>query len=173
MEILNFKCDIYQYKQSLIERAIAYTHDEDDAEDLVQDTFIKAFRFYSSFQQGTNVRAWLFTILKNTFLNHYYKSKRKRELVDNDGDLSYAQLASSASVNGGTSKFMIDDIQMALLMLPEDCRFCFCRYFEGFKYHEISAELGIPLGTVKTKIHTARIILKKILVNYRLSASTY
>ncbi|UKT65279.1 RNA polymerase sigma factor [Pedobacter mucosus] len=173
MDILNFNCDIYQYKQLLFDRAFAYTHDEDDAADLVQDTFVKAFRFSESFQSGTNVRAWLFTILKNTFLNHYYKIKRKKELVDSDGDLSYAQLASSASLNSGSSKFMMDDIQKALLCLPEDCRFCFCRYFEGYKYHEISAELNIPLGTVKTKIHTARLILKKLLKSYRISTSTY
>lgn len=173
METLNFNCDIYQYRQLLLDRAISYTHDNDDAADLVQDTFIKAFRFSASFQSGTNVRAWLFTILKNTFLNHYYKVKRKKELVDNDGDLSYAQLAPSASLNSGSSKFMMDDIQRALLSLPEDCRFCFCRYFEGYKYHEISEELNIPLGTVKTKIHTARILLKKMLKNYRSVSLTY
>ncbi|WP_293788479.1 sigma-70 family RNA polymerase sigma factor [uncultured Pedobacter sp.] len=167
MDTLNFNCDIYQYRQPLFDRALAYTHDEDDAADLVQDTFMKAFRFSAKFEMGSNVRAWLFTILKNTFLNHYYKVKRKNEMIQQEDDLTSVQLVPSASLNGGATKFIMEDIQKSLNALPEDCRFCFCRYFEGYKYHEIAAELDIPLGTVKTKIHVARGLLKKMLKNYK------
>lgn len=97
MDSLNFNCDIYQYRQPLFDRALAYTHDEDDAADLVQDTFMKAFRFSAKFEMGSNVRAWLFTILKNTFLNHYYKVKRKNEMIQQEDDLTSVQLAPSAS----------------------------------------------------------------------------
>ncbi|WP_316799907.1 RNA polymerase sigma factor [Pedobacter frigidisoli] len=167
METLNFECDIYKYKQPLFDKALSYTRDEDEAADLVQDTFMKAFRFSAKFELGSNIRAWLFTILKNTFLNHYHKVKRKNDLVQQEDDLSSAQLVISATSNAGAGKFMMEDIQKALTALPEDCRYCFCRYFEGYKYHEISNELNIPLGTVKTKIHIARGLLKKMLRNYK------
>lgn len=167
METLNFDTDIYQYKQPLLDRALAYTRDEDEAADLVQDTFVKAFRFSAKFELGTNVRGWLFTILRNTFLNHYHKSKRKSEVIQQDEELTSSQLYMSSFSNAGTAKFMMEDIQKSLNALPEDCRYCFCKYFEGYKYHEIAEDLGIPLGTVKTKIHVARGLLKKMLKNYR------
>ncbi|MBC6112595.1 RNA polymerase sigma factor [Pedobacter fastidiosus] len=171
MESLNFNCDIYQYKQPLLDRAFAYTRDEDDAADLVQDTFMKAFRFSAKFELGSNVRAWLFTILKNTFLNHYHKVKRKNEMVTQGDELTSVQLFQSATSNSGTNKFMMEDIQKALSCLPEDCRYCFTRYFEGYKYHEIADEMNIPLGTVKTKIHVSRHLLKKMLKNYNVGVN--
>ena len=167
METLNFNCDIYQYRQPLFDRALAYTRDEDDAADLVQDTFMKAFRFSAKFEMGSNVRAWLFTILKNTFLNHYYKVKRKNEMIQQEEDLTSIQLVPSASFNGGAAKFMMEDIQKSLNALPEDCRFCFCRYFEGYKYHLIAYYIYIPLCNVNTILLLSIGLLIKMLNIYK------
>lgn len=87
-------------------------------------------------------------------------------MIQQEDDLTSVQLVPSASANGGSAKFMMEDIQRSLNLLPEDCRFCFCRYFEGYKYHEIADMLEIPIGTVKTRIHVARGILKKYLKTY-------
>ncbi|WP_421939346.1 sigma-70 family RNA polymerase sigma factor [Pedobacter sp.] len=164
---LNFNTEIYQYHLPLYEKAVSYTRDEATAADLVQDTFVKAFRFSDSFQTGSNVRAWLFTILKNTFYNDYRREQKRAAVLVQDAEITNAQLSHSAHENRGNAKFMMEDIQRALSVLPEEARYCFCRYFEGYKYHEIAADLNIPLGTVKTRIHVARELLKRQLKAYR------
>ncbi|SES22232.1 sigma-70 family RNA polymerase sigma factor [Pedobacter rhizosphaerae] len=164
---LNFNTEIYKYRAPLYEKAVFYTRDEATAADLVQDTFVKAFRFADSFQLGSNVRAWLFTILKNTFYNDYRRDQKRAAVITADDEVSNAQLHHSAHENRGSAKFIMEDIQRALLCVPEESRYCFCRYFEGYKYHEIAEELNLPLGTVKTRIHVARELLKKQLKAYR------
>jgi RNA polymerase sigma factor (sigma-70 family) len=166
MNNLSLDLQICEHKSSLDLFARKFTNDLDDANDLVQDTMIKAIKYASMFKEGTNLRAWLFTIMKNTFINGYKKDSRKNSLMDTTDDLTSAQLKRSAATNLGENKFMMDDINGAMKGLQPEYSTPFLMYFEGYKYHEIAEELKIPIGTVKTRIYMARQILKNNLKMY-------
>ncbi|WP_317040127.1 RNA polymerase sigma factor [Pedobacter rhizosphaerae] len=104
--------------------------------------------------------------LKNTFVNSYRKDKKRNQTLKCEEELSSAALLPSSTGNKALNSFVMADIQAALSKLPESYRIPFVRYFEGYKYHEIAQEMGIPLGTVKTHIYHARIQLKKHLQIY-------
>ncbi|RDC58148.1 RNA polymerase sigma factor [Pedobacter chinensis] len=166
MTQIEFNNMVNSHSSSLRLHALNFTKDVEDANDLVQDTMLKAIRFYQNFEEGTNFKGWLFVIMKNTFINNYRKNTKAKILITQDDDISSANLLLSAEKNGSVSKMIVDDIQKALDHLPEAYSIPFIKYFEGFKYHEIADELQIPLGTVKTRIHVAREMLKKYLKMY-------
>lgn len=145
----------------------------DDAKDLVQDTYFKAFRFIESFQKGTNAKAWLFRILKNSFINDYRKKTKEPNKVDYQEVESYYN---SEDVNRQITpdlrvdalKDMIgDEISNALNALDVDFRtvIILCD-LEGFKYEEMAKILDIPIGTVRSRLHRARQLLKEKLSEY-------
>lgn len=149
------------------------TLDRDDAKDLVQDTYFKAFRFIESFQRGTNAKAWLFRILKNSFINDYRKKVKEPNKVDyqevesfyNSDDVD-RQITSDLRVDA--LKDMIgDEISNALNALDVDFRtvIILCD-LEGFKYEEMAKILDIPIGTVRSRLHRARQLLKEKLSEY-------
>lgn len=149
------------------------TLDRDDAKDLVQDTYFKAFRFIESFQRGTNARAWLFRILKNSFINDYRKKTKEPNKVDYQEVESYynsedvdRQITPDLRVDA--LKDMIgDEISNALNSLDVDFRtvIILCD-LEGFKYEEMAKILDIPIGTVRSRLHRARQLLKDKLSQY-------
>jgi len=155
------------HASALHSHAMQFTKDPDEAKDLVQDTLLKGIRFCHNFDQGTNIKGWLYVIMRNTFINNYRSNKKRSEMVTTEEEISSAQLLKSSSRNASESGFVISDIQRALNSIPPAFSIPFQRYFEGYKYHEIAEELDIPLGTVKTRIHQARLELKKYLKNYR------
>ncbi len=167
-ETLNFNSLIEQYRTKLRAYAMGFTHDEDDADDLIQDTLMKAFTYFSNFKSGTNFRAWLFTIMKNTFINNYRKATRTQGIVITEDDISANNLMHSATSNLGELKFINEDIARALHTLPPNLYEPFMKYFEGYKYHEIAEAYQMPVGTVKTRIHHARQQLKKYLKIYEI-----
>ena len=149
------------------------TLDSDDAKDLLQDTYLKAFRFIDSFQQGTNAKAWLFRILKNSFINDYRKKTKEPSKVDyqevesfyNSEDVD-RQITPDLRVEA--LKDMIgDEISNALNALDVDFRtvIILCD-LEGFKYDEMAKILDIPIGTVRSRLHRARNLLKEKLSEY-------
>lgn len=149
------------------------TLDADDAKDLVQDTYLKAYRFVESFQRGTNAKAWLFRILKNSFINDYRKKSKEPSKVDyqevetyyNSEDLD-RQITPDLRVD--SLKDMIgDEISNALNSLDVDFRtvIILCD-LEGFKYEEMAKILDIPIGTVRSRLHRARNLLKEKLSEY-------
>jgi len=143
-----------------------FTHDVEDANDLVQDTLIKAIRYHHLYKVGTNLQGWLYTIMKNTFINHCRAGARKNAIIQNTEAYTSEHLSKSATSNKGENTFLRKDIQTALSSLQPGYSLPFLRYFEGYKYHEIARELGIPIGTVKTRIHMARKKLKRSLKMY-------
>jgi len=167
MKAKEFAREAEKVERLLFSHAMTFTRDEDDAKDLVQETMLKGVRFCERFDPATNLKAWLFVIMRNTFINNYRKAKAKQELITTEEEITYAQLAKSASSNGAVSSFALGDIGKAMDSLTDAYRIPFQRYFEGYKYEEIAAELGIPLGTVKTRIRQAREQLKKYLKMYR------
>lgn len=158
---------ISNHRSCLESFAMRFTKDLEDAQDLVQDTVVKAIRYHHLYKQGTNFRAWLYTIMKNTFINDYRKGRRKSALIETSEDLTSYQLQGSAANNQGTNKLVMEDINKALEHLQPEYSGPFLKYFEGYKYHEIAEQQGIPIGTVKTRIHVARQVLKERLKMYR------
>jgi len=147
--------------------ALKFTKDIDDANDLVQDTIVKALHYQSLYKEGTNLRGWLYTIMRNTFINNHRGLKKRMSVIDTSEELSSAQLSNSAARNLGESKFIQEDINKALQGLQFEYSMPFLRYFEGYKYQEIADELNIPIGTVKTRIFVARQYLKEKLKQYK------
>jgi RNA polymerase sigma-70 factor (ECF subfamily) len=149
------------------------TLDEDDAKDLLQDTYLKAFRFIDSFQQGTNAKAWLFRILKNSFINDYRKKSKEPSKVDYQEVESYynsedvdRQITPDLRVEA-LQDMIGDEISNALNALDVDFRtvIILCD-LEGFKYDEMAKILDIPIGTVRSRLHRARNLLKEKLSEY-------
>ena len=146
--------------------ALHFTHNADDANDLVQDTILKAITYYNKFKEGTNLKGWLYTIMKNTFINNYRRFIKMNTFVTKSDEITSPNLVFSSTKNQGEAKFVMDDLKKALDRLPADYYMPFTMYFEGHKYHEIADRLVIPIGTVKTRIHVARKLLKKSLKAY-------
>ncbi|WP_316850535.1 RNA polymerase sigma factor [Pedobacter agri] len=167
MDQIEFTTNISRHSQALLAHALKFTNNEDDAKDLVQETLIKGMRFCQNFDEGTNLRGWLYVIMKNTFINDFRKNVRKKDLITTDEELSSAQLSKSATVNTSNTTFAMEDINKAMSSIKPDYSIPFQLYFEGYKYEEISQQLDIPIGTVKTHIHQARLGLKKYLAMYR------
>ncbi len=152
------------------------TYSESDANDLVQETYLKAFRFIDSYNAGTNAKAWLFRILKNVFINDYRKRSKQPNRVELDEVTNYG--------NEETSKYAVytdlslemynammgDEITIALNALPVDFKevILLCD-IEDFKYEEIAEIVGIPIGTVRSRLHRARNMLKEQLKTYAAS----
>jgi RNA polymerase sigma-70 factor (ECF subfamily) len=166
MENMTLNNDICNHRSCLEAFAMKFTNNVEDANDLVQDTIIKAIRYRDMYKHGTNLRGWLYTIMRNTFINNYRKGSKRNALIETSEDLSSFQLMGSAQNNQGVNTFIMEDIQKALDKLQPEYSRPFLRYFEGYKYHEIAEELNIPIGTVKTRIHVARQILKGQLKMY-------
>ncbi|RZM09992.1 MAG: RNA polymerase sigma factor, partial [Pedobacter sp.] len=153
MNTVDFSQQICNYRTALMQSAMKFTQNQEDADDLVQETLIKAIRYESKFIDGTNLSAWLYTILKNTFINHYRSCVRKSAVITRSLDFDCQYPATSCGTNGGEGKFMMEDMNKALKNLNPTLSLPFLRYFEGYKYHEIAEEINIPIGTVKTRIH--------------------
>jgi RNA polymerase sigma factor (sigma-70 family) len=161
-----FNLMVTEHASSLNAYALKFTKDTDDAQDLIQDTMLKAIRYFHKFDPDTNLKAWLFVIMKNTFINNFRKNRKIQPFISQE-ELSSANLIRTATRNGSEGNFVMKDIKKAISKIPEAYAFSFVRYFEGYKYHEIAQELNIPIGTVKTRIHQARELLKKQLQFYR------
>ncbi len=157
---------------SLRTYALHFTHDNEDADDLVQDTLLKAITYYNKFAEGTNLKGWLYTIMKNTFINNYRRITKINTLVTKSDEITSANLFFSSTNNDATGKFVMDDIKKAMRNLSDDYKVPFNMYFEGYKYHEIADYLTIPIGTVKTRIHVARKLLKSQLKPYERNIQT-
>jgi len=153
--------------------AYRLTYDEDEAKDLVQETFMKAYRFIKSFQQGTNAKAWLYRILKNSFINDFRKKSKQPSKVDYQEVENYYNSEETQSDHTidlrveSVKDMMGDEVTTALNALPIDFRavIILCD-LEGFTYEEMAKILDIPIGTVRSRLHRARNLLKEQLALY-------
>lgn len=161
-----FNTLVTRENESLKMYALRFTHNSEDANDLVQDTMLKAITYFDKFKDGTNLKGWLYTIMKNTFINNYRRVTKANSIVTQTEEITSSNLYYSSTKNKGEDIFVMDDIREALSVLHEDYYKPFSMYFEGYKYHEIAESLEIPIGTVKTRIHVARKYLKKSLKSY-------
>ncbi len=146
--------------------ANTFTGDKEDAKDLLQETMYRALSNQEKYNSGTNVKAWLYTIMRNIFINNYRRKAKRNTIFDttpNEYLLNYNQVTLA---NAAESNLKMKDILAAVHKLPEIFRNPFILYFEGYKYHEIANMLHEPLGTIKSRIHFARKLLKEQLTRF-------
>jgi RNA polymerase sigma-70 factor (ECF subfamily) len=164
-----------EHMPGLYSAALRMTRNASDAEDLVQETYLKAYRSYATFTEGTNLRAWLYRILTNTYINSYRAAKRRPEVTDVEDveDLYlYKRMAGTGEIRQGRSAedealdtFTDDVVKSALEELPEAFRMAvLLADVEGFSYKEISEITDVPIGTVMSRIHRGRRALQKTLL---------
>lgn len=168
-----FDEEFFPHLDSMYNFAYKLTFDEDDARDLVQDTFLKAYRFVNSFQEGTNSKAWLYRILKNSFINDFRKKSKQPSKVDYQEVENFYNSDSvdeniTVDLRLDSIKDLIgDEVSIALNTLAVDFRtvIILCD-LEGFTYDEMAKILDIPIGTVRSRLHRARNLLKEKLHTY-------
>lgn len=168
-----FNNELLPQINALYNFAFHLCYNEEDANDLVQETYLKAFRFIDKYIQGTNAKAWLFKILKNAFINQYRKKSKRPTQVDYEDIASYHDNEESSYVDFFDLReeifqgMMGDEVTNAINALPIDFRtvILLCD-IEGFTYEEISKIIDIPIGTVRSRLHRSRNMLKERLVDY-------
>lgn len=140
--------------------AITLTRDSETAKDLFQETLYRALANKDKYNVGTNIKAWLYTIMRNIFINNYRRKMKQNTIFDSTPNEFLLDYNQNAVVNAAESILRMKDIQEAIHQLPEIFRNPFLLYFDGYKYHEIADMLQEPLGTIKSRIHFARKLLK-------------
>jgi RNA polymerase sigma-70 factor (ECF subfamily) len=170
----DFATEAMQYAGQLYSAALRMTRNRADAEDLVQETYLRAYRSFHTFDEGTNLRAWLFRILTNTFINTY-RAKQRRPVEDDLGDIEDLYLykrignldASRSAEDTLLEMFTDDEVKQALEELPENFRLpVLLADVEDFSYKEIAGILDIPIGTVMSRLHRGRKAMQKKLTEY-------
>lgn len=146
--------------------AVNLTRDNEAANDLFQETLYKALANKEKYNTGTNIKAWLFTIMRNIFINNYRRKVKQKTIFDNTPNDFLLNTNQVSVPNGAESGMRLKEIQKAIRELPEIFKTPFMLYFDGYKYNEISSVLAEPLGTIKSRIHFARKLLKEQISRY-------
>jgi RNA polymerase sigma-70 factor, ECF subfamily len=172
----SFEREALPHMDALYRTALRMTKNDSDAEDLVQEAFTKAYRFWDKFEPGSNCRAWLFKIMTNIFINEYRSKSRTPASVnvdEIDDNYLYGQLAKTGPEDDPETKFFAKifdaDVRRAIEELPDDFRMVvILSFLEGFSYQEIAEIADLQLGTVKSRLHRGRKLLQKKLYDYAL-----
>ncbi len=146
--------------------AINLTKDQEAAKDLFQETLYRALSNKDKYNVGTNIKAWLYTIMRNIFINDYRKRAKQSVILDNSPNDFLIDQTRTKVLNDGVTNLNLREVKQMIYDLPELFRTPFNLYFEGYKYNEIAEELNEPLGTIKSRIHFARKILKQKIQRY-------
>ena len=142
------------------------TKDTESAKDLFQETLYKALANEEKYNVGTNIKAWLFTIMRNIFINDYRRRAKQQTIFDNTPNDQLLNFKQGAISNSAETNLSLKEIYRAVYQLPDIFKTPFLLYFEGYKYHEIAMALNEPLGTIKSRIHFARKLLKEQISRY-------
>ncbi len=166
MTTLEFNSQLINLEKVLSVFALRLTTDKDDAKDLLQDTFLKALTYRDQFKDSTNLKAWAYTIMKNTFINNYRRNTRRNTMFDHSANLFLLSQNKSTSVIEPDSIYREKEINTMINKLPNEFRVPFRMYVQGYKYKEIAGTLGLHIGTVKSRIFITRKKLTYVLPDY-------
>lgn len=164
MTAIEFNHKLTSLQDNLHYFAMTLTSNTDEAKDLVQDTYVKALTNRDKFEDNTNLKAWTFTIMKNTFINNYRRSIRTNAIIDTTEDLYFLNLPKESGIPSPESQISQKDIQKRVDLLDDDQRVPFVMHTQGYKYKEIADKLQISIGTVKSRIFFGR---KKLMENLK------
>lgn len=153
---INFGTEIQQYESILRPFAFNLTKSREATEDLIQDTFYRALSNSEKFLEGTNIKAWLFTIMRNVFINNYRRQQKSNTITDTSDNQYLLNSTKRIEKNDSERSFLAEDISKAMQEVSTDYTEPFMMYFNGFSYQEIAEALDLPLGTVKSRIFFAR-----------------
>lgn len=148
------------HRDRLLSFAFNLTKSNDDAKDLLQETFLRALMNQGKFQEGTNIKAWLLTIMRNIFINNYRKKSKTKVLFDSTDNLYILNSGPNHIGNQGETNMLMQELNGMITELDDTIRYPFIKHFEGYKYQEIAEDMQLPLGTVKSRIFFARKDLK-------------
>jgi RNA polymerase sigma factor (sigma-70 family) len=166
MTAMEFNHKLISLEPNLERFAISLTSDREKAKDLLQDTFMKAIMYRDKFEAFTNLKAWTFTIMKNTFINNYRRAMRENTTMDNTKDLYYINKPRDFGYDSPESDLSVKEIRKAIDKLEDEFRIPFEMHNAGYKYKEIADELNLKIGTVKSRIFFTRKKLMDSLKDY-------
>ena len=163
MKNKKFENQLVESESVLENFAYSLTHNPDEAKDLVQETFLKALLHKKAYKEGTNLRAWLFTIMKNTFINNYRRNKKVQSVITKEDSTPWINNISGNVIYQADHNTKYTQIVMLINTLPEEQKIPFEMMNQGYKYWEIAEKFNIPIGTVKSRIFLARQKLNQLL----------
>ena len=163
----SFKNRLIGLQGNLLNFAYQLTSNRDEAQDLLQDTTLKALDNEDKYVDNTNFKGWIFTIMRNIFINNYRQTVRQATVVDKTEDLYHLNLSQESGLSTPEGSFAAREISEAINGFNEEYRVPFSMYITGYKYNEIAEKLSLPLGTVKSRIFFARKRLRSLLKDYR------
>ncbi|MGM9871290.1 MAG: RNA polymerase sigma factor [Muribaculaceae bacterium] len=162
-----FQDSLMRLQGNMLNFAFMLTSNRDDAYDLLQDTTIKALDNRDKFADDTNFKGWVFTIMRNLFINNYRRGARQATLIDTTDNLYFLNISQDSGLASPESTCTEREITAAIAELDDDYRIPFSMMVAGYKYNEIAEKLNLPLGTVKSRIFYARKCLKERFADYR------
>jgi RNA polymerase sigma factor (sigma-70 family) len=166
MKQMEFTAQIISLKSTLQAFTYRFTRDREESHDLVQDTMLKALMYMDKFRDDTNLKGWLFTIMRNTFINNYRKAKRNQTLHDGTKELYFLNIEDPHTFTSPGATYEYKDLWKNINELKDELLVPFKMHTSGYKYHEISEHLNIPIGTVKNRIFNARKEIQRKLAGY-------
>lgn len=166
MAALEFNQSLISNTEYLRPFAMTLTRDMESAKDLIQETLYRALANKEKYNAGTNIKAWMYTIMRNIFINNYRRSTRQNTIFDSKPNGHLLDYNQFTTANEAETTLSLKDIKAAIYQLPDIFKNPFELYVEGYKYHEIAYALNEPLGTIKSRIHFARKLLKQQLTRF-------
>lgn len=163
----NFESKLLSLQSNLLNFAYLLTSNRDDAYDLLQDTTLKALDNEDKYVDNVNFKGWVFTIMRNIFINNYRKVVRSATVIDQTEDLYHLNLPQESGLETPEGSIAANEISTAINSFSEEYRIPFSMHVAGYKYNEIADKMGLPLGTVKSRIFFARKRLQEMLKDYR------
>lgn len=162
-----FTTRLMSLQNNMLNFAYMLTSNRDDAYDLLQDTTLKVLDNQAKYVENTNFKGWVFTIMRNIFINNYRRVVRSATVIDQTEDCYHLNLSQDSGLESPEGSFAAGEITAAISEFPEKYRVPFSMHVQGYKYNEIADEMGLPLGTIKSRIFFARQELQKRFVDYR------
>ena len=164
---IEFSKKIASLRPALRTFTYRFTSDREESQDLVQDTILKALTYSDKFREDTNMKGWLFTIMRNTYINQYRRVQREKTSHDNTKELFFLNLEDEYTFNRPEGSLEFKEVWQKMNSVKDELLVPFKMHATGYKYHEIAAHLNLPIGTVKNRIFHARKEIQKKLVGYR------